>query len=125
MGLEGTWPKIRTDLESPEVPNGCLSCHAENFRTIRHQVTYLKPDAIEKLAKDNSDVCYGCHGGRQWYRISYSYPRHAWPNMPEELPDWAASRPTQSDARFQLPGGKQADAKQSDAGQSDAKQPAK
>ena len=125
MGLEGTWPKIRTDLESADMPNGCLSCHAENFRTVRHQVTYLKPDAIEKLAKDNSDVCYGCHGGRQWYRISYPYPRHAWPNMPEEVPDWAVNRPAQSDARFRLPDSKQSDAKQPDAKQPAAEQPAK
>ncbi|MCL2716097.1 MAG: hypothetical protein FWD68_16395 [Alphaproteobacteria bacterium] len=121
MGLDGTWPKIRADLESAEIPNGCLSCHAENFRTNRHQVTYLKADAIEKLAKDNSDVCYGCHGGRAWYRITYPYPRHAWPDMPDETPDWAVNRPTQSDARFRLPEKKQADAKPADAKPSDAK----
>ena len=121
MGLEGTWPQLRTDLETPDTPNGCLTCHGETFRTNRHQVTYLKPDAIEKLAKDNSDVCYGCHGGRQWYRISYPYPRHPWPNMPDETPDWAKDRPTQSDARFQLPDS----SKQPDVKQPDANQPAK
>lgn len=102
MGLSDPWPATREGLETAETPNGCLTCHAEQFRTNRHQVSYLKGASIEKLAKTNSDVCYGCHGGRQWYRISYPYPRHAWPGMPD-APDWAKDRPAQSDARFQLP----------------------
>jgi hypothetical protein len=48
-------------------------------------------------------VCYGCHGGRQWYRISFPYPRHSWAGMPEETPDWAKNRPTESEARFRIP----------------------
>ncbi|MEZ5839577.1 MAG: hypothetical protein R3D02_03830 [Hyphomicrobiales bacterium] len=96
------WPEFRADLETPEEPNGCLSCHAELFRTVRHQVDYLKADAIEEAAKSGSDVCYGCHGGRQWYRISYPYPRHAWEGMDTEVPDWAKDRPTESDPRYQL-----------------------
>lgn len=102
MGLSDPWPATRESLETAGTPNGCLSCHAEQFRTNRHQVSYLKGANIEKLAKANSDVCYGCHGGRQWYRISYPYPRHAWPGMPD-APDWAKDRPAHSDARFQLP----------------------
>lgn len=102
MGLSGTWHENREALESAETPNGCLSCHAETFRTVRHNVTYLKAKEIEALAKSSSDTCFGCHGGRAWYRISYPYPRHPWPNMPE-TPDWAQDRPTQSDARFQAP----------------------
>ncbi len=103
MGLE-PWPAIREGLETPEAPNGCLSCHAETFRTVRHQVTYLKADAIEALAKTSSDVCYGCHGGRAWYRISYPYPRHPWPGMDDsQVPDWAKDRPTASEAKYQLP----------------------
>ena len=97
MGLEGSWNDLRESLESADTPNGCLTCHAEQFRTERHKVNYLKADAIEKLAKEgSSDVCLGCHGGRAWYRNSYPYPRHPWKGMPDEKPDWAANRPTQS-----------------------------
>lgn len=97
MGLEGSWNDLRESLESAEAPNGCLTCHAEQFRTERHKVNYLKADAIEKLAKEgSSDVCLGCHGGRAWYRNSYPYPRHPWKGMPDEKPAWAANRPTQS-----------------------------
>lgn len=96
-GLEGTWPELREGLESADAPNGCLTCHAELFRTVRHQVNYLNADAIEKLAKEgSSDACYGCHGGRAWYRTSYPYPRHPWPDMAPEVPDWAKDRPTES-----------------------------
>ncbi len=102
-GVEGDWSKVRQDFEDEETPNGCLTCHEETYRTVRHQVTYLKPENIEKLAKKSSDVCYGCHGGRKWYRISYPYPRHPWPGMKdvvEETPAWAKNRPTQSEARY-------------------------
>lgn len=104
MGLSGSWFEMRESLENAETPNGCLSCHAEQFRTVRHQVNYLKAAGIEDAAKNSSDSCYGCHGGRAWYRISYPYPRHPWPGMPEDLPDWAKDRPKTSDARFALPG---------------------
>jgi hypothetical protein len=63
----------------------------------------LKPEAIEQAAAQNSDVCYGCHGGRAWYRISFPYPRHPWANMPAEVPEWAKGRSTQSEDRFRLP----------------------
>ncbi len=102
-GIEDDWHKIRGDFEDEETKNGCLICHAESFRTVRHQVNYLKDKNIEELAKESSDVCLGCHGGRQWYRISYPYPRHKWPGMEdfvEETPEWAKSRPTQSDPRY-------------------------
>jgi len=79
--------------------NNCMACHAV-FRTQRHQVNFLKPVAIEKEGATNGDLCYGCHGGRSWYRISYPYPRHSWPTMPKETPDWAKNRPTESQARF-------------------------
>lgn len=98
MGLSGSWHELREGLETAETPNGCLTCHAEQFRTVRHQVNYLKADKIEALAKDSSDLCFGCHGGRSWYRISYPYPRHAWPGMDKEIPDWAKDRPTASRA---------------------------
>jgi len=101
-GVEGTWPKARVDMEDEETPNGCLTCHEESFRTNRHHVSYLKAASIEKLAKKSSDVCYGCHGGRQWYRNSYPYPRHPWPDMDEETPDWAKNRPTKSEPEYQL-----------------------
>lgn len=97
MGLPSPWP------ESKEMfGNSCLSCHAA-IRTNRHQVSYLKADAIEVAGARNADSCYGCHGGRAWYRISYPYPRHAWEGMPPEVPDWARERPTQSESRFELP----------------------
>ncbi len=97
MGLPSPWP------ESKEMfGNSCLSCHAA-IRTNRHQVSYLKADAIEVAGARNADSCYGCHGGRAWYRISYPYPRHAWAGMPPEVPDWARERPTRSESRFELP----------------------
>ena len=82
--------------------NSCLTCHAA-IRTNRHQVTYLKAQAIEEAGQKNADVCYGCHGGRSWYRIGYAYPRHSWEGMSPEVPDWAKNRPTESEARFALP----------------------
>lgn len=105
MGLEKdqSWHQIRKDMETADAPNGCLTCHAEQFRTIRHRVNYLRADAIEALAKKgSSDSCYGCHGGRAWYRNSFAYPRNPWPGMDKEVPDWAKNRPTQSDARYRV-----------------------
>lgn len=103
MGLPAKWEETKESLESADTPNGCLTCHAEQFRTVRHNVSYLNAKAIEEAAKTNSDVCFGCHGGRHWYRISYPYPRHPWPDMPTDTPDWAKDRPSASDARFALP----------------------
>ncbi|MBN8284407.1 hypothetical protein [Zoogloea sp.] len=94
MGLPGPWHTSREMFQ-----NDCLTCHAA-IRTNRHQVSYLKADAIEAAGKGNGDVCYGCHGGRAWYRTTYPYPRHAWPGMADETPDWAKGRPTESEARF-------------------------
>jgi nitrate/TMAO reductase-like tetraheme cytochrome c subunit len=105
MALSGPWHEIRNDMEWPEAPNGCLSCHAESFRTVRHNVDYLKAENIERVAREgSSDSCYGCHGGRAWYQISYPYPRHTWPeNYEDEVPEWAADRPTESDPEYALP----------------------
>lgn len=105
MDLEGPWHEVREDMEWPEAPNGCMSCHAETFRTNRHAVSYLNAETIEKLAREgSSDTCYGCHGGRQWYRTAYPFPRHPWPGMdPDEVPDWAVDRPTASDPEYALP----------------------
>lgn len=99
MGLADPWHKLRADLEPEGTPNGCLTCHA-NIRTNRHNVSYLKAAGIEKAAETSSDTCYGCHGGRAWYRIPYPYARNAWPDMPTEMPDWAKLRPTKSDPRY-------------------------
>lgn len=96
MGLPGPWPENRENFQ-----NNCLLCHA-GIRTNRHQVNFLKAEAIEEAAKKEGDVCYGCHGGRQWYRIAYPYPRHAWEGMSDEVPDWAADRPTESEPRFRV-----------------------
>jgi nitrate/TMAO reductase-like tetraheme cytochrome c subunit len=103
MGLPGLWPEAK-DL----FRNDCLACHV-NTRTNRHKVSYLNAKAIEDAAiagRDAGtagDVCYGCHGGRTWYRIAYPYARNAWPDMPEGTPDWARNRPTHSEPRFVKP----------------------
>ncbi len=94
MGLPSHWNESREMFQ-----NNCLLCHA-GVRTNRHKVNFLKPKAIEAAAKEDSDVCFGCHGGRQWYRISYPYPRHAWKGMSEKIPEWAKGRPTESNPRF-------------------------
>lgn len=96
MGLPGPWPEHKAVFG-----NSCLTCHAA-IRTNRHQVNYLKAAAIEAAGQKDSEVCFGCHGGRAWYRISYPYARHAWEGMAPEVPDWAKDRPIQSEARFQL-----------------------
>ena len=96
MNLPGPWHKI-----SEMMNNDCTACHAA-FRTNRHQVSYLNAEAIEAAGRLSADSCFGCHGGRPWYRISYPYARNAWPGMPEAVPDWARTRPTESDARFRL-----------------------
>jgi hypothetical protein len=93
-GLTGPWTESGTLFA-----NDCMVCHA-TFRTVRHQVNFLKPEAIERAGTANGDVCYGCHGGRSWYRIPYPYPRHAWPGMAPQAPDWAKDRPTTSQPRF-------------------------
>ncbi|MCU7845961.1 MAG: hypothetical protein KZQ93_19175 [Candidatus Thiodiazotropha sp. (ex Monitilora ramsayi)] len=96
MGLPKPWAESRDMFQG-----NCLLCHA-HIRTTRHQVNFLKADAIEEAAKIDPDVCYGCHGGRQWYRIGYPYPRHAWKGMSNVVPDWAKGRPTESEPRFQI-----------------------
>lgn len=97
MGLPSPWPQSREMFGS-----SCLTCHAA-IRTSRHQVTYLNAEAIEKAGQKSDEVCYGCHGGRAWYRIAYPYPRHAWEGMSPEVPDWAKDRPSSSEARFVPP----------------------
>jgi hypothetical protein len=94
MGVPGSW------IEHGQLfGDNCLTCHAA-IRTNRHQVNFLKPAAIEEAAKQTSDVCYGCHGGRAWYRVNYPYPRHGWPGDSGVVPDWAKDRPTESKRRF-------------------------
>jgi hypothetical protein len=100
MRLPGTWDEV-----TPFFKNDCLACHVST-RTQRHQVNYLKADAIEAAAMaakkngNGADVCMGCHGGRSWYRIAYPYARNPWPEMPEGTPEWAIDRPTHSESRF-------------------------
>lgn len=96
MGLPSPWSESRSMFQ-----DNCLLCHV-SIRMTRHQVNFLKADAIEEAAKNDSDVCYGCHGGRQWYRIPFPYPRHAWSGMAKDVPDWAKDRPTESEPRFQI-----------------------
>ncbi len=93
-GLSGPWS------ESGEMfANNCMACHVA-FRTQRHQVNFLRTEAIETAGMADGDSCYGCHGGRAWYRISYPYPRHEWPGIAEEVPEWAKDRPNDSEPRF-------------------------
>lgn len=94
MGLPGSWKE-----HGETFGNNCLTCHA-GIRTSRHNVNFLKAKAIEAAGADSGDVCYGCHGGRAWYRINFPYPRHAWEGMDKEVPDWAKGRPGQSEPRF-------------------------
>ncbi|HZV53719.1 MAG TPA: hypothetical protein VFF82_02165 [Rhodocyclaceae bacterium] len=97
MGLPGPWQEVHGQMG-----NNCLTCHAA-IRTNRHNVSYLNAAAIEDAGKESADACYGCHGGRAWYRINYPYPRHPWPNMPADTPDWAKDRPGYSESRFAQP----------------------
>ncbi|MBX3646575.1 MAG: hypothetical protein KF766_02770 [Rhodocyclaceae bacterium] len=94
MGMPGPWEEHKVAFG-----NNCLTCHAA-IRTKRHEVIYLNAEAIERAGKDGADACYGCHGGRSWYRISYPYARTPWSGMPAEVPEWAKYRPTQSETRF-------------------------
>jgi nitrate/TMAO reductase-like tetraheme cytochrome c subunit len=93
MGLPGPWPQSKEQMG-----NSCLACHAA-IRTSRHDVNYLDAQAIEAAGQANADACYGCHGGRAWYRIPYPYPRHAWPNM-TPAPEKLKHRPAHSEPRF-------------------------
>ena len=100
MGLTGHWNETNNLFL-----NDCLPCHATT-RTNRHNVNYLNAKAIEAAAvagkgdQTAADSCYGCHGGRPWYRIAYPYARNPWPEMPEGTPEWAKSRATHSESRF-------------------------
>jgi hypothetical protein len=77
----------------------CMTCHVA-IRTARHEVNFLKPKAIEEAGQADPDVCFGCHGGRAWYRIPFPYARHTWPGSGDAVPEWAKERPTKSEPRF-------------------------
>ena len=94
MNLPGPWHE-----HAELFGNSCTGCHAA-FRTHRHQVNFLNAEAIEAAGERSADACYGCHGGRSWYRIAYPYARNAWPGMSQVVPEWASDRPTGSKARF-------------------------
>lgn len=95
MNLPGPWPEVRQTFG-----NSCAAnCH-DHIRTVRHRVSYLRAAEIEAAGKRDAETCYGCHGGRAWYRIAYPYARHAWPGMPAAVPAWASDRPTESEDRF-------------------------
>ena len=92
-GLAGDWTEVHGQFN-----NDCMVCHTE-FRTKRHLVNFLNAEEIEQAGREDSDTCYGCHGGRTWYAIPYPYVRRPWlTRMPAE-PDWAKGRPTEYDAR--------------------------
>ncbi len=71
MGLPGHWYESGKNMKY-----NCLTCHSA-IRTDRHKSYFLKRDAIEKLAKEKKDLCFGCHGGRAWYRIPFPYKRYS------------------------------------------------
>jgi hypothetical protein len=60
------WEEARRDFDG-----NCLVCHAADAAR-RHQARFLARERIERRAAESSDVCYGCHGGRAWYRVSAS-----------------------------------------------------
>lgn len=94
-GVPGDWTQSRKLFN-----NDCVTCHKE-FRTVRHELNFLNRDAIEKAGEENSDSCYGCHGGRAWYAVSYPYVRRPWmERMPDADPEWAATRPVAYSPRF-------------------------
>lgn len=88
MGIPGSW------YESSKLfGDSCLTCHA-SIKTERHKnVPFLKAKAIEEAGKKDSDVCFGCHGGRAWYRTSFPYASHEWPGW-RDAPRGAKSRYT-------------------------------
>lgn len=96
LGMAKPWEESREIFK-----NSCMVCHGL-FRTNAHNVNYLKKEAIDRLGMENGETCYGCHGGRKWYRIAYPYPRNPWPGMSSVVPDWAKSRPIESQSRFLL-----------------------
>ncbi len=51
MGIE-PWTTVREGMETPEAPNGCMTCHAELFRTVRHQVSYSEAGSHRGPGKD-------------------------------------------------------------------------
>jgi nitrate/TMAO reductase-like tetraheme cytochrome c subunit len=64
MGLPGSWKE-----HAETFGNNCLTCHS-GIRTSRHNVNFLKPQRHRgRRGARSSDNCYGCHGGRAWYRI--------------------------------------------------------
>lgn len=74
MGIPGPWL-----ANAKTFGNSCLTCHA-SIRTERHKgIPFLKAEAIEKAGAKDSDVCYGCHGGRAWYRVAFPYTAKKWP----------------------------------------------
>jgi hypothetical protein len=79
MGVPGSW------YESSHVfADSCLTCHA-GIKTERHKkAPFLKAAEIETLGKEDSDVCFGCHGGRAWYNIPFPYTSTSWPGWHEE-----------------------------------------
>lgn len=74
MGVPGPWPE-----HSSSFNDSCLTCHI-GIKTERHKnIGFLKAKEIEVIGKKDSDACYGCHGGRSWYRISFPYSEKRWP----------------------------------------------
>lgn len=97
MGLPSPWP------ESKEMfGNSCLTCHAA-IRTNRHQVTYLKAQAIEE-AGQKEDVCYGLSWRARLVPCRLPLPAPFLGGYVPRVPGWAKDRPAESEARFVLAG---------------------
>ncbi|MCB1756505.1 MAG: hypothetical protein KDJ38_13345 [Gammaproteobacteria bacterium] len=78
MGLPEPWIKSASLFG-----DNCLTCHLA-IKTERHQgIEFLNAEKIEELGAADSDVCYGCHGGRAWYRIWFPYSEKQWPGEAE------------------------------------------
>ncbi len=76
MGVPGPWPDNSTLFADT-----CLTCHVAIKLERHHGISFLNAEGIEELAKKDSNVCYGCHGGRAWYRINFPYTEKKWPGL--------------------------------------------
>ena len=96
MGLPGPWPESKASVR-----NGCLTCHAISARPPSGDLPECQRPS-KRPGRNNADTCYGCHGGRAWYRIAY--PIRATPGRHAgRRAGLGKGQPTQSEARFQLP----------------------
>ncbi len=93
-GITGPWLEVADAFS-----NNCMACHSI-FRTNSHNVNFLNKEGIQQAGATDGETCFGCHGGRSWYKIAYPYARNPWPGMSPIIPHWAKDRATKSRPRF-------------------------